>query len=90
MGIDWWLSKVEPPMQAVSTIDNMSFEEVCEALRIIPDHYNFAKAYRDGLVTEPIWIEKYLVSNMVLAVAMDELTAKIDKLLIHYGVEADG
>ena len=73
-------------------VDRMSFWQVCAYLKIEADHYQFAKAYRRGLISERIWIEKYLVVNMVLAVAVDELAAKIDTVLARqaHEVEADG
>lgn len=86
--IKWGRAKVETTAQVETTVENMPLDAVCDMLGIPPDHYQFAKAYRQGLVTEQVWIEKYLVSTMVLAVAVDELRDKIDKLLIRMG--ADG
>lgn len=52
---------------------DMDFWQVCEDIGIAPDSYHFAKAYRKGLVKHQIWVQKYLVRDMMLVAAIDDL-----------------
>jgi len=72
-------------------VEFMSFAEVCAHLGIPADIWHFAKAYRAGKVTEVVWVQKYLVANMVLAVSIAELQESLTELLKAVkGNEADG